>query len=117
MANELLTKIKNLLLNRKTEIAKEIDELKQKDPFMQEYKQDGFRNADELEEEVTDLSQHQAIDALKSTLQDEQKAIDDSLDKLNKGKYGICEKCQGPIEPERLALVATANLCAKCAKN
>lgn len=117
MANDFLQKIKEVLLNRKTTIKNEIKDVINKDPFIQEYQQEGFRNNDELGEEVTDLSQHDSLNAIKISLQQEEKAIDQSLEKIAEGQYGKCEKCGKEIEPERLKIFPTATMCAKCANN
>jgi DnaK suppressor protein len=42
--------------------------------------------------------------------------IDQALDQLNKGGYGRCERCGGPIDPERLAVLPHTTVCGKCAQ-
>ena len=37
-----------------------------------------------------------------------------ALKKIEKGNYGICEKCGGPINPERLKAFPSATSCMKC---
>jgi DnaK suppressor protein len=37
-----------------------------------------------------------------------------ALAKLKDGTYGICEECEEPIAPRRLAAVPCARLCVKC---
>lgn len=37
-----------------------------------------------------------------------------ALKKIEKGNYGICEKCEGPIKPERLNAFPSATACMKC---
>lgn len=44
------------------------------------------------------------------------KEIDAALSRLSKGNFGICEKCGGEIEPERLELIPWTRYCAKCSK-
>lgn len=41
-------------------------------------------------------------------------AVDEALEKLNQGTYGICEECGDPIKPSRLRAVPLAKLCAAC---
>jgi RNA polymerase-binding transcription factor DksA len=40
--------------------------------------------------------------------------IDDALERLKAGDYGICEACEQPIHPERLKALPHATLCAAC---
>jgi len=37
-----------------------------------------------------------------------------ALKKIDEGNYGICEKCEGSINPERLAAFPSATACMKC---
>ena len=41
-------------------------------------------------------------------------SIDYALSALQRGKYGICEDCDQPIEPERLKVLPDTTLCSKC---
>lgn len=40
--------------------------------------------------------------------------IDEALEKLNEGTYGICDSCGGPIESERLEALPYATRCITC---
>jgi len=42
-------------------------------------------------------------------------AIDTALARLDNGLYGICSRCQGTIDPGRLAAVPFAVTCVGCA--
>jgi len=39
-----------------------------------------------------------------------------TLQRLDAGGYGVCQKCGEPINPERLEIVPLATLCIKCAQ-
>ena len=39
-----------------------------------------------------------------------------AIKKINKNRYGICEKCKKPIKKERLDVYPLAPECIKCAK-
>lgn len=41
-------------------------------------------------------------------------SVDYALSVLQRGRYGICEECGQPIEPERLKILPDTTLCAKC---
>jgi RNA polymerase-binding transcription factor DksA len=42
--------------------------------------------------------------------------IDEALQQLEKGIYGRCERCGGPIEAERLAVLPHTTVCSGCAQ-
>ncbi len=44
------------------------------------------------------------------------KEIDIALKKIERGEYGICERCGARIEPERLKLIPWTRYCAKCSR-
>lgn len=37
-----------------------------------------------------------------------------ALKKIEEGNYGLCEKCGGPINPDRLKAFPSATACMKC---
>ncbi|MBC7242246.1 MAG: TraR/DksA C4-type zinc finger protein [Anaerolineae bacterium] len=55
--------------------------------------------------------------ALRQQAQDKLEEIEDALRRLDEGRYGICEKCGGKIEWERLDLLPTTRFCATCAQS
>jgi DnaK suppressor protein len=42
--------------------------------------------------------------------------IEEVLQQLDMGLYGLCEKCGKPIEPERLAVLSHTTVCSQCAQ-
>lgn len=55
--------------------------------------------------------------ALKENEQHVLRQIDDALDRMTKGQYGICNHCHKEIELNRLEALPYASLCANCAKS
>ena len=41
-------------------------------------------------------------------------AIDQALEEMRQGHYGICERCGNPIDPDRLAVVPETTFCIDC---
>ena len=41
-------------------------------------------------------------------------SIDNALRQAQDGKYGLCERCEEPIDPARLEVIPEATLCVKC---
>ena len=67
----------------------------------------------EIASELFDI-EHQM--ALKKLHEHEISEIEKSLQKLEKGTYGICESCNRKIDSKRLELLPQAKLCIDCAK-
>jgi RNA polymerase-binding transcription factor DksA len=44
----------------------------------------------------------------------ETQAIDDALERIDSGIYGICEQCRKRIQPERLQALPSALRCTRC---
>lgn len=42
------------------------------------------------------------------------RAVDDALDRLEAGDYGICRSCEEPIPPKRLDAIPWACYCIRC---
>ncbi len=67
------------------------------------------QSADEVEEYVTLLP-------IEHSLEVRLKNINSALEKIEKGKYGTCEKCGKEIPSERLGAAPEARFCLKCEK-
>ena len=67
-----------------------------------------------LEEEADEVEEFGTRFALGKTLEAELKKVISALDKINKGKYGICEKCGRSISQGRLKVYPQADDCTKC---
>ena len=68
---------------------------------------------EELCEAMVGNSQRTAAGNL-DLLQARLRKVDDALDRLMSGSYGICSKCGAPIEETRLDLDAAQSFCRKC---
>ncbi len=67
-----------------------------------------------IEEEADEVEEYGNILSVGYTLELELKKINDSLEKIKKGQYGICEKCKKPISQARLRAYPQAAFCKKC---
>jgi len=55
--------------------------------------------------------------ALRQQAQTKVGTIRQALQKVAEGRYGICELCGSPINPERLEALPLATLCIRCAQS
>lgn len=44
------------------------------------------------------------------------KEINETLEKIKSGTYGVCSRCKSPIEEKRLQAMPVARLCLSCAR-
>jgi DnaK suppressor protein len=108
---ETLAKLKKELLSRKKQILKDLADIsveggdgKVKFP---EFGDKIDENAQEVGEYSTNLATEKVLE---STLRD----INNSLDRIKKGTYGICKYCGQPISKKRLLARPVASACVAC---
>jgi DnaK suppressor protein len=68
----------------------------------------------DLEEGDPDLIEREKSAALLATLARKLESIETALRSIEKGLYGVCERCGQPIPPERLEVKPDATLCLQC---
>ncbi len=69
-----------------------------------------------LEEGTDEFEEYENLLPITYTLELELKKINESLEKIKNGIYGICKKCQKPIPRGRLGVYPQAGQCLKCQK-
>lgn len=112
-SRSFLERAKSILLGRSKEIDHNVKDIEKNDPFLVEASE-GFRNEDELGEEVQDNQQHEIGEAMKSELKEEKSQIKKSLSKMKSRTYGFCVKCGKAIDEKRLKAYPTAQYCMTC---
>jgi RNA polymerase-binding transcription factor DksA len=55
--------------------------------------------------------------ARRRQVEEEIELIEAALQRINEGRYGICEQCGGSIRDERLEVLPYTRLCMACATN
>lgn len=103
-----LKSTKARLEREKADIEKEIKSLS-KPPEANEDTDHGDEKVDEIEEIGNQLS-------LQQNLRNRLENINESLRKIELGKYGICERCGQKISWLIMKLEPTSKLCGKCKK-
>jgi RNA polymerase-binding transcription factor DksA len=54
--------------------------------------------------------------ALLEQLESRAETLNQALERVDAGVYGICERCGKPIHPDRLAVLPDTRLCIECAR-
>ncbi|MBI4034239.1 MAG: hypothetical protein HY378_01685 [Candidatus Brennerbacteria bacterium] len=106
LSTEQKEKFKKRLIDTKTEISADLEKLKESLEL--------GSDVDHFEEEADEAEEFAHYVGTKKPLEERLAAVEDALSKMNKGKYGVCEKCDGEIELEVLEAVPESRLCKKC---
>jgi DnaK suppressor protein len=69
-----------------------------------------------LEKAADEVEEYSTLLPIEYSLELRLKNIDLALEKIKKGKYGICEKCKKEIPINRLQVSPEARFCLKCQK-
>ena len=67
------------------------------------------------EEQAAQLGNLEVVSALEGEAAAELRAIDQALQRLEDGSFGICTRCGEPVGDARLAARPSAAMCLKCA--
>ena len=111
-------KYKNKLMEEKTRAEEDIALIAKKDeygdweavPETEIINQEVPDEADMAERSEDYEERTIKVNSLEKKLDD----INEALDKIEKEKYGICEKCGGKIEEDRLEINPSARTCTVC---
>jgi len=115
MDKKILEKIKKDLLARKKRVEEDLKSFAKKDDHKKDEHRTKFPNygdkSDENVQEIDDYTTNLATErVLESTLRD----INNALDRIKKGTYGICKYCKKEIGEKRLLARPVANTCITC---
>ncbi len=103
-----LEKFKKILLKEREQI---IGEVKQIDESSKEIGQDGIQD---IGDEATTIYNKQLLLSLNENERIRLQEVDEALDRIENGTYGICEECGGPISIKRLEVRPVAKYCVPC---
>ncbi len=103
-----LQRLKKILLKEREEI---IGGVKQIDESSKEIGQDGIQD---IGDEAANIYNKQILLSLNENERIRLQEVDDALDRLANGTYGICEECGGPVGLKRLEVRPVAKYCVPC---
>ncbi|MCL4395337.1 MAG: TraR/DksA C4-type zinc finger protein [Chloroflexi bacterium] len=78
--------------------------------------QDHPTTGNHMADDATEVSEQAKTLALHRHLEGMLTEIERAIVRAEKGTYGVCERCKGPISEERLKVMPSATLCIACAK-
>ena len=108
MEPKIVERFKKKLLQAREEI---IGQMRQRDGSVQEIGQNGIQDIGD--ESVTIYNRH-----LLMSLSENERAklieVDEALDRIGNGSFGMCEECEEPIALKRLEVIPNARYCVRC---
>lgn len=111
LSADILKKQKKILEEERQTLTKQIAALKKDDPFADpEHASDNAAVDTDVREQVG----HDTIEAEVKDLEKKLADVDLALEKIEKGKYGVCERCGKEIPAARLAILPEARYCIDC---
>ncbi len=119
MEKELLSKLKQNLEKEKSALEKELESFATEDKTIKGNWDAKRLNAEDtdMEEKADEVEEYDNLLSLEHSLELKLKDVNLAMEKMERGKYGICEKCGKEIEEERLLACPEAKLCIKCNEN
>lgn len=116
-APEFIEEIKNTLLQEKARIENELSSIGQKDESEGGKFNVHFPNyGDEEEDSAVEVADYEANLSIGNRIEKLLRDIETSLERIEKGTYGICKYCQKPIDQKRLLARPTSSSCIECKK-
>src|SRR5512135_2991309 len=103
-----LQRLRKVLLKEREEI---IGGVKQIYESSKEMGQDGIQD---IGDEAANIYNKQVLLSLNENERMRLKEVDESLDRIESGTYGVCEECGGPISLKRLEVRPVAKYCVPC---
>lgn len=123
MDKKLIAELKQKLESEKASVEKELKKFAKEDTKLKGNWDTRFPkfNGGEagsaaLEKAADEVEEYATLLPIEYSLETKLNNINLALEKIEKGKYGICEKCGKEIETERLKIYPEAKLCLKCKK-
>ncbi len=111
MQPSILEKIKKRLTDEQLRIKKQIIELREDDPFNDP---EHVNNNAAIDHDVREQETHQRIEAEINTLEERLRDIIIALQRIEKGRYGYCKRCNKKIPDKRLELIPETIYCVQC---
>jgi DnaK suppressor protein len=103
-----ITKFRKILLKEREQI---VGEVKQIVESSKEMGQDGIQD---IGDEAANIYNKQVLLSLNENERTRLQEVDEALDRIENGMYGICEECGGPISLKRLEVRPVAKYCVPC---
>jgi|SRR3989338_488102 len=113
LSKKLQEEIHQRLIKEKEKLQRNIEELKDDDPFLDP---DHVNDNAAIDTDVREQMGHDTIEAQVSSLVRRLNWVDAAIAKIYKKEYGFCENCGRKIDIDRLELIPEVRYCIDCEK-
>ncbi len=100
--------VREALLMRRTDLTRRLEAIR-----ADRRREHGALDPD-WEDQAIQRENDEALDALDRSEREELAATEAALERLSNGTYGVCVRCDGQIEADRLKAVPAAATCVAC---
>jgi len=114
LSPETLNKIKQDLQERKKQLEEDLADVANKDQDEDEYKAKFPEFGDKPDENAQEISEYTTNIATEQVLEKNLRDINNALERIENGTYGICKYCGRTINEKRLLARPTASTCIEC---
>jgi len=115
MDKKVIEKIKKELLSRKERIEKDLAVFTKKDKHEKDEHRAKFPDfGNKSDENVQEIGEYSTNLATEKVLEKALRDINDSLDRIAKGTYGVCKYCGKEIGEKRLLARPVSSACIEC---
>lgn len=115
MDKKILEQIKDDLLAQKKKILEDLNVVSENDDHDKDEHRAKFPNlGDKPDENVQEVGEYTTNLATEKILETSLRDIDNALDRIKKGTYGICKYCGQEIASKRLLIRPVASACVDC---
>lgn len=116
MRKKFIKIVKKKLEDQANQIRRQLAQFTEENPRVKDDYSAKFPDYGTKEDEnASEVATFQDELSLEKDLESLLQATQEALDRIKKGKYGVCVRCSQDIEEKRLEVVPTATLCLKCA--
>ena len=116
MEKKIIEELKEKLETEKKSITKELETFATKDPNLKHNWDTKYPNQEDgdKDDEADEVQEYNNKLSVEYSLELKLKDVNMALEKIENGKYGICENCGKDIDIERLQACPEAKTCLKC---
>lgn len=112
---EQLEAFRQILLEKRQEALEELDYCKKElEEGLSQASGDSSTYSFHMADQGTDAQEQEKTFMFASRQGKFVQTVDSALERIDKGRYGVCSQCGGKIDEPRLRIVPTAKLCINC---
>lgn len=119
MEEKTIEKLKKILEERKAKVEKDLESIAKKDPNMKgdyDAKYPDFGLSQSTDEDALEVQAYENNLSVEYALEIRLQKINQALEKMAKGTYGICDNCGQEIDVRRLEAMPETTTCTTCQK-